>query len=391
MQGLELVVLAGPHQRVMAPASIVLKDNKQLNGVVWFKDDEHGSWLPADAWTNKDGKTELAFIVPHMHPYQEIELELDANGPDWKDAIEKKMPVSISRQGDNSLAVKVLGEPLTNFHYNDAERPYLFPLVGPQGQEMTRNYPCKEIEGETKDHPHHRSVWTAYGEVSEVDHWSVNGMHGMQKVIGDPVFTSGVASGRIAVNVQWRNKFDDIEESLEEYREMRFHALPRGMQSIDFDITLSANHGDVLFGDTKEGGFLSVRVPTAMDGDKGGTIENCFGAKGEGECWGKQAPWCDYSGKVKGYHAGIAIMEHPRSFQYPTWWHVRDYGLFAANPFGLKHFTGGARSGDYTLKNGESITFTYRLLIHPGDARGGKVAERYLDYIAPPKLVELDF
>lgn len=391
MDDLNLVALAGPHSRYMTPAGVVLKDNAGVDGTIWLKDADRGTWYPADAWTTRDGKTEIALVIPHMHPYQEIELELDPAGPAWKKDLEAKPPVLLKRASDTHVDVKVLGEAFTSFHYNDAERPYLFPLIGPQGQGMTREYPCKEVKGETSDHPHHRSVWTAYGEVAEVDHWSVSGMHGLQKVVGNPIIASGVAVGRISADIQWRNKFGDEENSIDEHREIKFHALPRGMQSIDFDITLSATHGDVLFGDTKEGGFLSVRVATVMDGDKGGVIENCFGATTESECWGKQAPWCDYSGVVKGFKAGVAIMEHPASFSYPTHWHVRDYGLFSANPFGLKYFTNGARNGDFTLANGKSITFTYRLLVHAGDARGGKVAERYLDYIAPPVVKVLDF
>ncbi|MBD3187034.1 hypothetical protein GF325_09420, partial [Candidatus Bathyarchaeota archaeon] len=219
----------------------------------------------------------------------------------------------------------------------------------------------------------------------------VAAMHGFIKNERLPVVTSGCAMGRIVMENTWKNKFEDLEESIDERREIRFYNLPRGMQQIDFGITLTANHGDVLFGDTKEGGFLSIRVATSMDGNKGGTIENCFGAKSESECWGKRAPWVDYSGTVKGFNAGMAIMEHPESFRYPTYWHVRDYGLFSANPFGLSYFTNGRLNGDYMLENGKSITFKYRLLIHPGDATEGKVHSRYLDYIHPPDAKHIDF
>jgi hypothetical protein len=126
-----------------------------------------------------------------------------------------------------------------------------------------------------------------------------------------------------------------------------------------------------------------------MDGDKGGRIENSYGATGEKECWGKQAPWVDYSGKVKGNRVGFAMLEHPTSFRHPTYWHVRDYGLFSANPFGLKHFTKGKLHGEYTLKKGDSISFIYRLIAHVGDARSAKIKDKYLDYIAPPDIKEL--
>ncbi|MHA1682840.1 MAG: PmoA family protein [Promethearchaeota archaeon] len=388
---LNLVVLAGRHERVNCPVSLVLKKDLGVEGIIWLKDDENDAWFPADAWKTEDGVTEISLVIPYMGPFQEIELELDEGGPSWKADVESSPPVSITKKGDNEVEIKVKGERLTALHVNDAERPYLYPLIGPQGQGMTRNYPCKTVKNETNDHPHHRSVWTAWGEVAEVDHWSVGGMHGIQKTKEIVASSSGVATGRVVMHNHWVNKFGDLEDSLDERREIRIHNLPRGMQQIDFDIKLMAKNGDVLFGDTKEGGFLSIRVATSMDGNKGGMIENCFGAKSESECWGKRAPWVDYSGPVGGFHVGMAIMEHPASFKYPTYWHVRDYGLFSANPFGLKYFTNGKLNGDYLLKNGESITFKYRLLVHAGNASEGKVGERYLNYIHPPEVKELDF
>ena len=391
MDTLIIVILSGPHERINCPITKVLDKDYKLEGVIWFFDEERETWVPADAWTTEDEKTEIAMVIPYMHEYQELELEYNSEGPEWKDMLLNDLPVQLNKKGEQEIEVKVRNDKLTSLHFNDAERPYLYPLFGPQGQGMTRNFPCKEIKGETNDHPHHRSVWTAYGEIAEVDHWSVGGMHGFIKAIEEPKASSGVAAGRVVMYNTWKNKFNDLEESLDERREIRFLNLRRGHQAIDFEIKLMAKHGDVLFGDTKEGGFLSVRVPTEMDGNKGGLIENCFGAKTEAECWGKSAPWCDYSGKVKGFNVGMAIMEHPTSFKYPTYWHVRDYGLFSANPFGLSYFTKGKLNGDYLLKDGESITFKYRLLIHSGDAKIGKVAERYLDYISPPDVKVLNF
>ncbi|MFX0101979.1 MAG: PmoA family protein [Candidatus Hodarchaeota archaeon] len=388
---LVIVVLAGQHERFNTPVSKILKKDIGKEGIIWFKDEENNAWYPADVWKNDDGKSEICLLIPYMHEFQELELELDEDGPPNKDDLLKKLPVSLTKKSEEEIEIKVKGEKLTALHFNDAERPYLYPLMGPQGQGMTRNFPCKKVKGETNDHPHHRSVWTAYGEVAEVDHWSVSGMHGFIKTKEFPKFSSGVAAGRIVMLTEWKNKFGDEDEMIDERREIRIYNLPRGMQQIDFDIKLMANKGDVLFGDTKEGGFLSIRVATSMDGNKGGFIENSFGGKNESECWGKRAPWVDYSGPVNGFKVGMAILEHPESFMYPTYWHVRDYGLFSANPFGLKYFTNKRLNGDYTLKNGDSMTFKYRLLIHAGDARDGKVAERYLNYIFPPDIKEIDF
>jgi hypothetical protein len=105
------------------------------------------------------------------------------------------------------------------------------------------------------------------------------------------------------------------------------------------------------------------------------------------EAWGKPAAWCDYSAPIDGAMVGISIFDHPAGFRHPTYWHVRTYGLFAANPFGLRHFLGDQEGkGRFTLPAGESVTFRYRLLIHPGDVAQAKVADWYAEYADPPQV-----
>ena len=102
---------------------------------------------------------------------------------------------------------------------------------------------------------------------------------------------------------------------------------------MDFEITLKASNGELTFGDTKEG-TMAVRLAETMrlKGKAGqGHIVNSAGVR-DGQTWGKRAEWCDYYGPVEGRTVGIAIFDHPKNPRHPTWWHVRDYGLFAANP-----------------------------------------------------------
>ncbi|HZW35009.1 MAG TPA: DUF6807 family protein, partial [Isosphaeraceae bacterium] len=95
--------------------------------------------------------------------------------------------------------------------------------------------------------------------------------------------------------------------------------------------------------------------------------------------------WVDYAGVIDGQTVGVAIMDHPTSFRHPTYWHVRDYGLFAANPFGISQFTGDpGRRGDVILTPGQTLTFRYRVCLHTGDAASGRIADRYHDFANPP-------
>ena len=112
-----------------------------------------------------------------------------------------------------------------------------------------------------------------------------------------------------------------------------------------------------------------------------GHIVNSEGGR-DGETWGKRAKWVDYYGPVDGKTVGVAIFDNPKNPRYPTWWHVRDYGLFAANPFGVHDFEKKPKdTGNMTVKAGDSITFKYRFYIHAGDEKQASVAEQFERYI----------
>jgi hypothetical protein len=151
---------------------------------------------------------------------------------------------------------------------------------------------------------------------------------------------------------------------------------------MDFEVTVHASHGRLTFGDTKEGS-MAIRLASTMrlEGKVGqGHIINSAGDK-DGTTWGKRAAWCDYYGPVDGEVVGVAIFDHPDNPRHPTWWHVRGYGLFAANPFGVSYFEKKPKgTGDLVVPAGESVTFKWRFYFHKGDEKAGNVAEHYREY-----------
>jgi len=131
-----------------------------------------------------------------------------------------------------------------------------------------------------------------------------------------------------------------------------------------------------------------VRVNEQMEVPNGGQFVNAYGGINDAECWGKRAPWVDYYGQVDGQQVGLAIFDHPTNLRHPTWWHVRGYGLFTANCWGLHDFAGDfSVRGDYTLSQGEALTFNFRLYLHAGDTEAADVGARYLDYAFPPQVI----
>jgi len=242
------------------------------------------------------------------------------------------------------------------------DRPVVYPVVGPGGHEMTRAWPLEEAnEHERKDHPHHRSLWLTHGDVNGIDFWHRGGEI-VQRSGGASVAESGAAV--IVTHNDWISR--DGEKVLEDTRRFAFHE-DGGRYLIDCDFLLKATNGDVNFGDTKEGSF-GVRVAGSMkvSARLGGQITNADG-KVNGDAWGKKSPWVDYSGPVDGDPVGITIHDHPSSFGFPCRWHVRTYGLFAANPFGVHHFTGGERTDGIVLKEGTQMRLNYRVVLHEGE------------------------
>ena len=290
-------------------------------------------------------------------------------------------------QSPEQFDLAIDGAPFTSYRFGSSEvRPYFYPLVGPSAAAMTRNYPMRNVEGESTDHPHHRSLYIAFGDVNGVDVWSEPPHPNTGRIVHRAwnKVTPGTVVVALDESLQWVDGHD--RSLLDERRQIRAYGT-KVARILDLDLTFSPSSVAVLFGDTKEGGPLAVRVATPLEGKNGGLIENAQGGRREAETWGKRSPWVDYSGTIGQESVGIALMDHPTSFRHPTRWHVRDYGLFAANPFGLSAFTNDpSQRGDYLLEPNRSIQFHYRVVLHRGDAAAGRIAAYYQDFAQPPAL-----
>jgi hypothetical protein len=280
------------------------------------------------------------------------------------------------------VRVTIDGQLFTEYLIRSGAKPILWPILGPTGQPMTRAYPMGEASNEKKDHVHQRSLWFTHGSVNGISFWDEAGKHGTTQHRRFVTVQSG-AQAVVETENDWLGP--NGQKVCEDRRRLTFGA-EGDARWIDFDITLTASAGPVKFGDTKEGTFgLRIAETMKVEAKRGGRIINSDGATDD-NAWGKRAPWVDYHGPVAGATLGIAVMNHPKSFRVPTYWHVRTYGLFAANPFGVNDFTKGkAGDGSYTLPDGQSISFYYRVLLHKGDEKEAKVAEAYQMYAKLPK------
>jgi methane monooxygenase PmoA-like len=306
-------------------------------------------------------------------------------------------PVELKQVG-NRIDVLIGGRPFTTYYFGpQAPKPYLHPLRSARGTIVTRGFPMvKNIPGESHDHPHHRALYFAHGDINGIDFWGeaafaekgpvvVKGKRYSSEELpkGRTVFRkleemrSGPDSGIV------RASFDLIGPDGKAIGGETQAYTFRGDESermIDCEFTLLADHGGPLkMGDTKEGTF-AIRVVKALEEPQVHMLNSRGGAAEKG-IWGKQADWVDYSGTVAGEKLGIAIFDHPASVKHPTYWHARGYGLFAVNPFGEHdYYNDPKRDGSVTIPAGGSLLFRYRVLIHPGDAAEAEVAEAYQRY-----------
>ncbi|HEV2471863.1 MAG TPA: PmoA family protein [Chthonomonadales bacterium] len=380
---LTLNIQSGNHVRRDCPISVPWPE--ELEGGNWRLRNKNGSLTPLQISPAGSAFFVLKRLSPSLDRTYELYREGDGARPnDTKSAGRAGAGVSISQDEPETLTVRLNGALLTQYRYgNDLPRPCFYPLLGPHGVPITRSYPLAvALQPEATDHPHHTSLWIAHGEVSGVDNWSVEPGHGFTRHLSTDLVEQGPVYGRFRTTSEWRAS--DGRPILNQLLEVIAWATRSPLRLVDVSVTLRADKEDVLLGDTKEGGIVSLRVADELTVLQGGQIENVYGAINEDEAWGKSAHWCDYSGMVGGRHLGVAVMDHPQSFRYPTHWHVRNYGLMTANPFGYSAFSKGLRAGSHLLRKGDRVEFRYRLALHTGSPRAAGLPVHYLNFVSPP-------
>lgn len=278
-----------------------------------------------------------------------------------------------------TVTVKAGDEVFTTLHYKNFAKPILHPINLPGAGNLVREWPvAAAAPNEEQDHPHHKGLWFTHGAVNGVDFWKEAADAGKIIVTGEPAVSGG--DGKPLTLTTSENWVAPDGKKVCTSSTTITCGTESDARFIDYTITISASEGDVTFGDTKEG-TMGIRSHPALN-LKGkvaaGKAVNSEGLK-DGAIWGKPARWVDYFAPVGGKTVGIACFDHPSNLRHPTTWHARDYGLIAANPFGLHDFDkrNPKGTGDLVIKKGESLTLKYRWLFHAGDTEGARIEERY--------------
>jgi hypothetical protein len=309
--------------------------------------------------------------------------------------------------------VLIDGQPFTSYIWPDTlTKPVVYPLRTAQGTIVTRGFPLDPRPGERVDHPHHAGFWLNYGNVNGVDFWNNSvGLSAEQKSKMGTIVqrriteaAGGKDRGRLSVETDWI--MPDGQAILREATTFVFHSGPN-VRGIDRTTTLTAIDSQVVFRDDKEG-MIGMRVrreleqpsnePLVFTDSSGrpttvkvldntgvtGQYRSSEGKTGDA-VWGTRGHWTMLTGKVGDESIALVLLDHPRNVGFPTYWHARGYGLFAANPLGQEVFSNGKEKLNFTLEPKQAVTFRYRLLILSGPTTPDQVEKQYQKFVGEVK------
>jgi hypothetical protein len=298
----------------------------------------------------------------------------------------------VNNEANKEINVMIDGKLFTSYcWYDNIYKPILYPVFTSAGIEITRGFPLKPRAGERNDHRHQVGIWLNYGNVNDFDFWG-NGSTGSRSPNGGEIkhlkvekLLGGKGEGVMLTKASWLDPSG--KELLAENTEYHFIAVD-STRIIDRITTLTATGNTVEMKDTKEGMF-GIRVarqlelpskedvtlidtqgnPTIVKAlsneDVTGNYRSSEGVTGEA-VWSTRARWMELYGSIGEEKISLVVCDHPKNQSYPTYWHARGYGLFSANPLGVKDFTQGKEELNFPIPADQSTTFRYRVIIHSG-------------------------
>jgi hypothetical protein len=312
----------------------------------------------------------------------------------FRETQQSKRFAIVENKSGKRLDVLVDGKPFTSYIYpDDIMKPVLYPLRTADGTPITRGWPLDPRPGERVDHPHHVGMWLNYGDVNGLDFWNNStdipaerkNRYGTIKHRKVNKIEADNEKAILDVTMDWQ-KPDGVNLLQEETR-LIFNGSGN-MRTIERITTLTALNEDVSFKDNKEG-VIGIRlarelehpsnkpevftdasgrataVPKLNNEGVSGKYRSSEGKEGD-DVWATRGQWVNLTGVIASKPVSLVILDHPKNVGYPTYWHARGYGLFAANPLGQKEFSKGKEVLDFKLPAGKSVTFRYKVLIHSG-------------------------
>lgn len=307
----------------------------------------------------------------------------------------------VSHENDKRIDVMIDNKLFTSYIWPDKIfKPVLYPINSAGGNAVTRGFPLNPRSGERVDHPHQVGLWLTYGDVDKLDFWNNS-----EAIPTDKKNGYGTIK-HIRVNKQKGGQGEAILKTTESWvdpsgkellaENTEYHFIAEGsVRIIDRITTLTATNKTVSLKDNKEG-MIGMRVARQLElpskeelvltdskgipttvakmNNKGvtGDYRSSEGITGEA-IWSTRAKWMELTGTINSEKIALVIFDHPKNQSYPTYWHARGYGLFAANPLGWNVFSNGKETLNFSIQKGQSSVFRYRILIHSGNLTDAQI------------------
>jgi hypothetical protein len=313
-------------------------------------------------WRASNGRYRLAFASGGRRvqvPYPPYNFRtFDAEGRATPLPRFERMRISPQWPLEGVLNVLDGEKPFATYHVSGGKRPFLYPVIGPDGIGLTE---LGKTHDATGSHAHHYSLWTAHASVDGKDFWSEKGGSITHEAI------ESLEDGPLFSRLQVRNRWT---EHLLERRTLTFYAFDdHRLIDVELELTGTATLGKSTFGP------LAARVRPSMSVfDGGGEIRNAEGAVNEKDVHLRRSAWIDLSGPVSSTaRGGVAILDHPSNPGHPTAWHCRDDGWAGAAL---------CKDGEIAITPEKPLRLRYRVVLH----RGRDVAKRFAEYAAVPEI-----
>ncbi len=294
---------------------------------------------------------------------------------------------------NNRVDVFINGSLFTSYQYpENMEKPFLYPVLAPNGSVITRGFPLEPRKGERIDHPHQVGIWFNHGNINGLDFWNNSSAITAENkdsyghiVLRKINKVQSGEKGILEVICDWDdNKGNTLLVENTQY----IFSGDKESYTIDHLTTLTALNEDITIADNKEGLF-AIRVDRAFEmpsnesliftDEKGnpttvkatdntgvtGMYTSSHGLKGDA-VWGTRNDWVILSGEKDKSLISFAIFDNPKNPGYPAYFHARGYGLFSANNLGENSYDPGQEKVTYQLKKGESMNLNHRFYIQSG-------------------------
>ena len=248
-------------------------------------------------------------------------------------------------------------KPIVTQHAKPDFRPYLHPIVAPDGKGVLTQY-------SPGHHKHQTGLYWGFTRVNGRDYFHNPAGDYWKRVSAEIVRDTGTT-------VTWRTVYDLLDEGGRAVlRETQNWSMREEDGKFFLDLEWRGEgQTDVTIGKYDYGG-LFLRMPW-REGIEGGVVNAARQRNEKAE--GQPALWVDVGMQVEGRDdlAHIAIFDHPDNGGYPQPWRVD--GQMGIGP-------ARARNGDWTIPKGETEIIRHQLVVYTGELNDVELTETWGRY-----------